>query len=162
MKIGKKYILILYTHKEYPAPYIEIEKGLILLYHLISGYTNGYDSTIEYDKPDIEYQKKWSYKLKKSGIRTQVLADINDIVISVSKSELCRSSSDGGFNFPSEYKLFDIVYNDNINESDNNVNNMLLDTSDIENNKIKWKGYKKSTTSIIIKKISMDNVVMII
>ncbi len=61
-----------------------------------------------------------------------------------------------GFNFPSEYKLFDIVYNDSIkqskkinnlseiqnkflnmdiNESDNNVNNMLLDTSDIKDNK---------------------------
>ena len=24
---------------------------------------DGHDSTVEYNKPDIEYQKKWSYKL---------------------------------------------------------------------------------------------------
>ncbi|KAI9243026.1 hypothetical protein BDA99DRAFT_416062, partial [Phascolomyces articulosus] len=33
----------LYTHKEYPAPYVEIEKGIFLIYHLISGITNKRD-----------------------------------------------------------------------------------------------------------------------
>jgi len=151
----------LYTHKEYPSPYFEIEKGLFLIYHLISGITSknikqyvpyssfysfyknfwienydhlnkyvnlclqnmfsnikirvysallknpknfknitllldGHDSTIDYSKPDISTQKRWSYKLKTSGLRTQVLADINNMVIAVSNSELCGVSSDGG------------------------------------------------------------------
>jgi hypothetical protein len=30
----------LYTHKEYPGPYFEVEKGLYLIYHLISGVTS--------------------------------------------------------------------------------------------------------------------------
>jgi hypothetical protein len=151
----------LYTHKEYPAPYFEIEKGLYIIYHLVSGITSknikrnlpyasfysfyknfwienynnlnkyvdtclknmfsnikirvysakiknpnnfknitllldGHDSTIEYNKPDISNQKRWSYKLQTSGLRTQVLADVNNMVLKVSKSELCGVSSDGG------------------------------------------------------------------
>ncbi|KAG2217192.1 hypothetical protein INT45_005401, partial [Circinella minor] len=31
------FLMVLYTNKEYPAPYFEIEKGLFLLYHLVSG-----------------------------------------------------------------------------------------------------------------------------
>lgn len=150
----------LYTNSEYPGPYLEIDKGLYLLYHLINGSTHkeinkdlpsssfytfykkfwitnyekinkkvnycllnmfsnikirilsaliknpkyfkhitllldGHDSTIEYTKPDISLQKRWSYKLKTSGLRTQVLVDINEMVILVSKSELCGESSDG-------------------------------------------------------------------
>ena len=151
----------LYTHKEYPAPYLEVEKGLYLIYHLVSGITSknikrnlpyssfytfyknfwienynnlnkyvdiclqsmfsnikiriysakiknpinfknitllldGHDSTIDYSKPDVSQQKRWSYKLKTAGLRTQVLSDINNMVINVSKSELCGISSDGG------------------------------------------------------------------
>lgn len=36
-----------------------------------------------------------SHKLKTSGIRTQVLADINDMITAVSSSKLCGESSDG-------------------------------------------------------------------
>lgn len=151
----------LYTNKDYPSPYFEIEKGLYLIYHLVSGITSkdmkrnlpyasffkfykefwitnyehlnkyvdlclknmfsnikirvysaliknpinfknitlmldGHDSTIEYDKPDISQQKRWSYKLKSAGLRTQVLTDINNFIISVSESLLCGISSDGG------------------------------------------------------------------
>lgn len=57
---------------------------------------DGHDTAIEYDKPNIAYQKKWSYKLKTSGIRTQVLVDINENIINVSDSQLCGISSDGG------------------------------------------------------------------
>ena len=32
-----------------------------------------HDSTIEYDKPDISQQKRWSYKLKTAGLRAQIL-----------------------------------------------------------------------------------------
>jgi hypothetical protein len=57
---------------------------------------DGHDSTIDYSKPDISSQKRWSYKLKTAGLRTQVLADIDNMVIAVSDSELCGVSSDGG------------------------------------------------------------------
>lgn len=155
------FLTVLYTHKEYPAPYFEVEKGLMLIYHLVSGITSkninryipytsfysvykkfwitnysslnklvdyfllnmfsnvkirilsakiknpknfknitllldGHDTSIDYSKPDISIQKKWSYKLKRSGIRTQVVADINEMAIFISKSELCGNSSDGG------------------------------------------------------------------
>jgi len=154
------FLNVLYSNIEYPSPYIEIEKGLMLLFHLTSGYTSknmkkhvpytsfyafykkfwitnydtlnkkvnhcllnmfsnlkirilsaliknpknfknitllldGHDSSISYDKPDISIQKRWSYKLKSSGIRTQVVSDINDMVIYVSYSDLCGKSNDG-------------------------------------------------------------------
>jgi hypothetical protein len=57
---------------------------------------DGHDTSIEYDKPDISLQKKWSYKLKSAGIRTQVLIDINEMAISLSNSQFCGNSSDGG------------------------------------------------------------------
>ncbi|KAG2224284.1 hypothetical protein INT45_012852 [Circinella minor] len=56
---------------------------------------DGHDSSISYDKPNISVQKWWSYKLKASGIRTQVVSDINDMVISVSYSDLCGKVNDG-------------------------------------------------------------------
>lgn len=155
------FITVLYTNREYPGPYLEVEKALLLLFQLTAGLTSknivkympyttfyslykefwiknyenlnkyvdlclmnmfsnlkirilsaiiknpknfknitllldGHDTAIEYDKPDISVQKKWSYKLKSPGIRTQVLVDINEMVINVSESELCGSSSDGG------------------------------------------------------------------
>ena len=31
------FLTVIYTNKEYPGPYFEIEKGLFLLYHLVSG-----------------------------------------------------------------------------------------------------------------------------
>ncbi|KAI7849172.1 hypothetical protein BDC45DRAFT_415429, partial [Circinella umbellata] len=34
------FITVLYTNKEYPAPYLEIEKALLLLYHLTEGLTS--------------------------------------------------------------------------------------------------------------------------
>lgn len=155
------FLTVLYTNKEYPGPYYEIEKGLLLLYHLVTGFTSketkqyipystfytiykdfwiknyeklnkftdhclknmfstikirilsakiknpkhfknitllldGHDSSINYSKPDISFQKKWSFKLKKAGIRTQVLCDINEMAILLSSSQLCGNSSDGG------------------------------------------------------------------
>lgn len=131
------FITVLYTNREYPGPYLEVEKALLLLFQLTAGLTSknivkympyttfyslykgfwiknyenlnkyvdlclmnmfsnlkirilsaiiknpknfknitllldGHDTAIEYDKPDISVQKKWSYKLKSPGIRTQV------------------------------------------------------------------------------------------
>jgi hypothetical protein len=58
-------------------------------YKNITMMLDGHDSSIEYDKPDIG-------KLKSSGIRTQVLININEMAINLSNSELCGISSDGG------------------------------------------------------------------
>lgn len=155
------FLNVLYTNKEYPGPFLQVEKGLLLLYQLTSGFTSknikeymphttfyavykelwiknyenlnkyvdyclfnmfsnmktrilsaliknpkhfknitlmldDHDTTIEYDKLDIDKQKRSSYKLKSSGIRTQILVDINEMITNVSKSELCGTSSDGG------------------------------------------------------------------
>ncbi|KAG2218406.1 hypothetical protein INT45_011594 [Circinella minor] len=154
--------MVLYTNKEYPAPYFEIEKGLFLLYHLVSGIAgsdiekylpqstfhtfykkfwmdnenykrinkivndaltnmfsniklrilsarknnpdlfkhitlilDGHDSRINYTDTDLDRSRLYSYKFKKNGLRTQFAADINDIIIFVSKSEFCSDSSDG-------------------------------------------------------------------
>ncbi|GAA5814173.1 hypothetical protein MFLAVUS_007666 [Mucor flavus] len=152
----------LYTNKEYPSPYFEVEKGLYVIYHLISGITNqclqnmssnikirvysakiknpekfknitllldGHDSTIGYSKPDISTQK--------SGLRTQVLADVNDMVTAVSNSELCGVSSDGEtilehkLNNNSEYLFFvkwegyDSKDNTWVNEKDLNSKDLI-------------------------------------
>ena len=167
------FITVLYTNKEYPAPYLEIEKALLLLYHLTEGLTSktmkqympyttfysfykefwinnynnlnhfvdiclknmfsnlkirilsakiknpkhyknitmmldGHDSAVDYNKPNIPKLKKWSYKLKSSGIRTQVLIDINENIINVSESLLCGISSDGGMML--NMKLYNKIY----------------------------------------------------
>lgn len=65
-------------------------------FKLITLLLDGHDSPIEYDKPNISNQKRWSYKLKTRGLRTQVVADINEVVVLLSKSELCGNSTDGG------------------------------------------------------------------
>jgi hypothetical protein len=57
---------------------------------------DGHDSSFEYNKPDFFLQKKWSYKLKCAGIRTQVLCDINEMIIKTSNNGLCGISSVGG------------------------------------------------------------------
>lgn len=151
----------LFTNCEYPGPYLEIDKGLLLVYHLLEGLTHseinkdhmpsatfseiykrfwvanydilnkkvdeallkmfsnikirilsskikspkhfkhvtmmldGHDTRLDYNKIDVSKLKKWSYKLKTSGIRTQVLIDINEMVIACSKSQLCGDSADG-------------------------------------------------------------------
>ncbi|KAI7847284.1 hypothetical protein BDC45DRAFT_420247, partial [Circinella umbellata] len=50
----------------------------------------------------------WSYKLKTSGLRTQVVIDINEMVIIVSKSELCGESNDGSMFL--NMKLYNKIY----------------------------------------------------
>lgn len=156
------FLNVLYTNQEYPGPHREIEKGLILLYHLVCGkpgsemgrymkyttfyklyskfwidednyrrlykkvnnclnkmfstpllrlYTSiknnpeifkhvtlvidGHDSRINYVNTDIKKEKLYSYKLKTSGVRTQIISDMNDMILWVSKSEYCSESSDG-------------------------------------------------------------------
>lgn len=156
------FLVVLYTSKEYPAPYFEVEKGLFLLYHLVSGVSgidinkflpqssfhkyykkfwmdednykrinkiindslenmfssirlrilsaykhnpplfkhvtliiDGHDSRINYVDTDIKRERLFSYKFKKNGIRTQIISDVNDMIIYISKSDFCADSSDG-------------------------------------------------------------------
>jgi hypothetical protein len=34
------FLTVLYTHREYPGPYLEIERASLGLYHLVSGFTS--------------------------------------------------------------------------------------------------------------------------
>ncbi|KAG2223231.1 hypothetical protein INT45_006112 [Circinella minor] len=86
---------------------------------------DGHDSTIDYSKPDISSQKRWSYKLKTSGLRTQVLCDINNMIIAVSDSELCGVSSDGELN---DYNFFYPIRkepNENLNKQEKHFNDVF-------------------------------------
>ncbi|CDH61583.1 predicted protein [Lichtheimia corymbifera JMRC:FSU:9682] len=156
------FLVVLYGSVEYPGPYYEIEKGLFLLFHLVSGISgieierylpystfhrmykkfwmdednykridkivtqglssmfsstklrvlsahlhnpdlfkhvtliiDGHDSCINYVNTDIKREKLYSYKFKKNSIRTQIVADINDMILFTSRSEYCAESSDG-------------------------------------------------------------------
>jgi phosphohistidine phosphatase SixA len=42
---------------------------------------DGHDSTVDYGKLHTSAQKKWSYKLKTSGLRAQILAGVNNMVL---------------------------------------------------------------------------------
>ncbi|KAG2216958.1 hypothetical protein INT45_007393 [Circinella minor] len=56
---------------------------------------DGHDSRINYTDTDLDRSRLYSYKFKKNGLCTQFAADINDMIIFVSKSEFCSDSSDG-------------------------------------------------------------------
>ncbi|CAO3627615.1 unnamed protein product [Mucor hiemalis] len=154
------FLTVLYGTIEYPGPYKEIEKGLVLLYHIISGkpgcdmnefipYTtfyalykkfwitnknklkkqiekdistlfsnikirilsakvnnpetfknitmiiDGHDGKIKYYNPIESNKTLYSYKLKGPGLRTQIVSDMNEMIILISKSEKCAKSNDG-------------------------------------------------------------------
>lgn len=147
----------LYTSNGYIGPYPEIEKGLLLLYQLVSGLPNNkFDEFIPYSTYEKLYKQFWikkyeeintkvtngingmfsneririlsslinnpqyfkhvtllldghdsriayyneskkdtfSYKLKKPGLRTQVVIDTNEMVVYVSASEKCGINND--------------------------------------------------------------------
>src|SRR5207248_7738410 len=54
---------------------------------------DGHDTRVAY--PNVDRASLYSYKLKKSGFRTQVCTDINNMVLFVSKSAPCRDFNDG-------------------------------------------------------------------
>lgn len=56
---------------------------------------DGHDSRIEYQNINIHKKELYSYKFKKPGVRTQVLTDINDMIISISNSKYCKNNVDG-------------------------------------------------------------------
>jgi hypothetical protein len=60
----------------------------------ITLFLDGHDTRGMIDNGDSSVY--YSYKLKKSGFRTQVAIDVNDMVVYVSKSCPCAVNSDGG------------------------------------------------------------------
>ncbi|KAF9017114.1 hypothetical protein BGZ52_005333 [Haplosporangium bisporale] len=152
------FLVVLWAHGQYPGPYREVEKGLLLLYHLVKGlsmdamsphipkssfhalhsqfYKMHFKShlkqvnqmlatmfstfpirllsakannpplfkhvTLHLDGHDTRLSSKekssaemYSYKLKKSGVRTQVCMDPNGMALIVSKSLPCKDNNDG-------------------------------------------------------------------
>lgn len=154
------FLVVLFGTQEYPGPYLEVEKGLLVLYHIVSGkpirhmcefvpystfykiykefwvkrckeldkvitkmlktmFSNikiriinallknpddfkhitllidGHDSNITYRNVNISKSKFYSYKLKSSGLRTQIVCDVNEMIVYVSKSKSCKDNNDG-------------------------------------------------------------------
>jgi DDE superfamily endonuclease len=152
------FLVVIWSRKQYSGPYSEVDKGLLILYHLVSGlamdgmsthipkssfhaiHTEFYKSnynvhskhinhalanmfstfpirlisaklknpplfphvTLHLDGHDtrLSCEEKsssdmYSYKLKKSGVRTQVCVDCNGMAILVSKSLPCKDNNDG-------------------------------------------------------------------
>lgn len=65
------------------------------LFKHITLIIDGHDSRINYVNTDIKKEKLYSYKFKNKGIRTQIISDINDMVLFISRSKYCGESSDG-------------------------------------------------------------------
>lgn len=152
------FLMVLWAHGQYPGPYREVEKGLLILYHLVKGvsmdamsphipkssfhslhsqfykvhfkshlkqvnqmlasmfstfairllsakainpplfkhvtlHLDGHDTRLTSEEKSSA--EMYSYKLKKSGVRTQVCMDPNGMAIIVSKSLPCKDNNDG-------------------------------------------------------------------
>jgi hypothetical protein len=61
----------------------------------VTMFLDGHDSRIEYQNINIHKKELYSFKFKKPGVRTQVLTDINDMIIYVSNSKYCKNNVDG-------------------------------------------------------------------
>jgi hypothetical protein len=64
------------------------------LFKNVTLYLDGHD-TRGIEIRSLDKSKFYSYKLKKAGFRTQVLIDINDMVLCVSESKPCKNFNDG-------------------------------------------------------------------
>jgi len=58
------FLNVLYANIEYPSPYYEIEKGLFLLFHLVSGISGRYEIEryLPYSSFHSFYKKFWMYE----------------------------------------------------------------------------------------------------
>lgn len=153
------FLVVVFGNKDFPGPYRGVEKGLLILYHLLTGASmaqmgqfipkssftalysafyskqlerldktldecfakmfsnvklrvvcakninpeefkhvtimiDGHDSRATYMNAENRAQY-YSYKLKKSGFRTQVAMDVNGMILFVSKAAPCGSNNDG-------------------------------------------------------------------
>ncbi|KAF9975351.1 hypothetical protein BGZ75_000560 [Mortierella antarctica] len=151
------FLTVIWPKCKYPGPYKEVEKGLVLLYHIVKGlsmeamephmpkssfhaihtvfykteynahnkyitnclatmfstitirllsaksknpplfqhvtlHLDGHDTRATYGESSADM---YSYKLKKSGLRTQVVMDCNGMALWVSKSASCKNFADG-------------------------------------------------------------------
>lgn len=68
---------------------------------------DGHDSRIEYHNISIHKKDLYSFKFKKPGLRTQVVTDINNMVIGVSSGKFCKNNVDGDMFL--KMKLEDII-----------------------------------------------------
>lgn len=174
------FLIVLWEPIDYCSPYRNVEKGLIILYYLITDLSmnelNGhipkssfYDiynqffvgkfnklnkiidyclenmfsninirllNSLKYNPKDFEHitlyidghdtrgieiknlnkSDFYSYKLKKSGFRTQVIIDVNDNILFVSESKPCKNFNDGT-----------MFVNMNINKKIHSLDCMALD-----------------------------------
>ncbi|KAI1286597.1 hypothetical protein EDD11_010609, partial [Mortierella claussenii] len=167
------FLVVLWSQHEYPGPYREVDKGLLILYHLVKGlpmdglsvfipkssfhlihthfykreyaahskrithllatmfssvtirllvakvnnpplfkhvtlHLDGHDTRATYGESSADM---YSYKLKKSGLRTQVCMDSSGMAILVSKSQACKNNNDGTM-------LVDLKIQNHIHEMD--------------------------------------------
>jgi hypothetical protein len=86
-----------------------------LLKH-ITCYMDGYDSRIVYQDIHFDKNRLYSYKFKNSGLRTQFICDINDIIIYISQPKPCSDYTDG--------KMFEEI---NLNKCLHQTDCMLID-----------------------------------
>lgn len=171
------FLSILFGNKDFPGPYRGVEKGLLILYHLLTGasmaHMGQFIPTSSFNSVYVAFyskQKEWlesmldeclskmfsnikirvmcanllnpvefkhvtmmidghdsratyinatdrshyySYKLKKSGFRTQVGMDINGMILFVSKAAPCGINNDGSMlvslNLADMMSKFDVV-----------------------------------------------------
>jgi len=75
---------ILSAHKNNP----ELFKHVTLI-------LDRHDSRFNYVDTEIKHSRLYSYKFKKNGLRTQIVSDMNDMILFISKSNFCSDSSDG-------------------------------------------------------------------
>ncbi|KAL1926727.1 hypothetical protein VTP01DRAFT_5622 [Rhizomucor pusillus] len=132
------FLMVVFGQHEYAGPYNHVEKGLLILYFLLSGssiadmsrldgllngcltgmfsmtririlcaqlrnpkglkhatlLSDGHDSRASYVRRH-DSARSYSYKLKKSGFRTQVCIDIKQMIVFVSDAEHCGEHNDG-------------------------------------------------------------------
>jgi hypothetical protein len=171
------FLSVLFSYREYPGPYRGVEKGLLILYHLLTGASmaqmgqfipkssfnaiyntfyvkqldwlnkeldsclaemfsnakirvmcakemnpnefkhvtmmiDGHDSRATYINASSRAEY-YSYKLKKSGFRTQVGMDVNGMILFVSKAAPCATNNDGSMlvsmDLSDKISRFDVV-----------------------------------------------------
>jgi hypothetical protein len=171
------FLVVLFSNKDYPGPYRGVEKGLLILYHILTGASmaqmgqfipkssfnaiynafyakqlerlnkilddclakmfsnvkirvmsareinpnefkhvtmmiDGHDSRATYINASSRADY-YSYKLKKSGFRTQVGMDINSMIMFVSKAAPCATNNDGSMlvsiDLSNKISRFDVV-----------------------------------------------------
>ena len=71
-----------------------VNKNPDLLKH-VTLLVDGHDNRINYEDISLIKSKLYSYKFKRSGFRTQIYIDSNDMILYVSDSLPCKDNVDG-------------------------------------------------------------------